>query len=105
MIVTAADNQSPDVEITQGRPTVACPWSAPIFIVAAVTDVSTVDDVTLSWTGPGDPGSIAMTRSGSSWSGRLGIDQVGGTWTYVVTAVDAAGNAGTASGTTVVVGC
>jgi hypothetical protein len=73
--------------------------------VASVTDVSTVDDVTLSWTGPGDPGSIAMTRSGSSWSGRLGIDQVGGTWTYVVTAVDAPGNEGTASGTTVVVGC
>jgi RNA polymerase sigma factor (sigma-70 family) len=105
VIVTAADAQSPDVTITQGRPTVACPWSAPIVIAAAVTDVSTVDEVTLSWSGPGAPGSIAMTRSGSSWSGRLGIDQLGGTWTYVVTAVDAAGNSGTASGTTFVAGC
>ncbi len=105
VIVTAADTQAPDVTITQDRPTVACPWSAPIIIAATVTDVSAVDEVTLSWSGPGSPGSTPMSRSGNSWSATLGIDQVGGVWTYVIAATDAAGNTGTASGTTVVAGC
>ena len=105
VILTAADNTAPEVEITQGRPTVACPWSAPITIAVAVTDTSTVDTVTLAWTGPGDPGSTAMTRSGNAWNGQLDLDQVGGTWTYVVTATDSHGNTGTAQGITVVVGC
>ena len=105
VILTAADTTAPDVEITQGRPTVACPWSAPISIGATVTDTSTVDSVTLAWTGPGDPGSTAMSRSGNAWTGVLDLDQVGGTWTYVVTATDSHGNTGTAEGTTVVAGC
>jgi len=105
VIITASDNAAPNVEITQGRPTVARPWSAPIVIGATVTDTSTVDVVTLSWSGPGDRGSTSLTRSGNAWSGRLDLAQVGGTWTYVVTAIDSHGNTGTAQGTTVVSGC
>ena len=105
VIVTAADNAAPDVEITQGRPTIACPWSAPINIGVAVSDTSAVDTVTLAWSGPGDAGSTDMTRSGNAWTGQLDLDQVGGTWTYIVTATDAHGNSGTAQGTTVVAGC
>lgn len=105
VIVTVADNTAPDVEITQGRPTVACPWSAPINIGVAVSDTSAVDTATLAWSGPGDAGSTDMTRSGNAWTGQLDLDQVGGTWTYIVTATDAHGNSGTAQGTTVVAGC
>jgi hypothetical protein len=35
----------------------------------------------------------------------LNLPTVNGTWTYVVSAVDAAGNNGSATGTTVVSGC
>ena len=46
-----------------------------------------------------------MSQSGGAWAGALDLSRVNGTWSWVVRAVDAAGNAGTASGITVVSGC
>jgi hypothetical protein len=46
-----------------------------------------------------------LTGNYSSPNVSLDVAQVDGTWTLVVTAEDAAGNVGTASGTTVVTGC
>lgn len=105
VVATSPDVDPPTVEITRGRPTLTCPWSAPVVIGGSVSDPSTIDSVTLSWSGPGAPGSTPMTRSGGEWTGVLDLDQINGTWSYVVAAVDAAGNRGTASGTTVVAGC
>lgn len=105
VLATAPDTDPPDVDITRSRPTATCPWSTPIIIGATVTDLSDIGSVTLNWSGPGSPGSAAMSRSASEWSGVLGVEQLSGTWSYLITAVDSAGNPGTASGTIVVGGC
>lgn len=105
IVATSPDVDPPNVQITRARPTVSCPWSAPIVIGASVADPSTIGSVTLSWSGPGASGSTPMSRSGGEWNGVLDLDQVDGTWSYAVAAVDAAGNRGTASGSTVVAGC
>ena len=84
----------------------ACTWTNSNMSVT-VTDESGISSVTLSWSGPGNPGSTAMTLSGAGagWIGSLGVDPVDGTWTWLVTATDARGNRGTLSGTTVVTNC
>jgi len=46
-----------------------------------------------------------MRHGASEWSGRLDIEQVDGTWTYVVTATDERGNVGRDTGSIVVTGC
>ena len=98
--LVAVVDRSPRVSIVQGAPNPTCPPIAVPTIVAAVTDAS-IASVVLSWSGPGGAGSAVMQNTGN-WSAPLGVDYVDGTWSYVVTATDTAGNSGSAGGSTVV---
>ena len=77
----------------------------PPIVGATVSDESSLSSVELEWSGPGSSGAASMGSSGGSWSGRLDIEAIDGTWSYVVTATDERGNTGTASGTLVVDSC
>lgn len=102
----ASVERSPVVAIIRSVPAVSCPWSIAPTVVASVTDESSITSVVLSWSGPGPSGSASMASSGpNEWTGRLGIGQVNGSWTWVVTGVDSRGNVGMASGVIVVRGC
>jgi hypothetical protein len=77
----------------------------PPTVSATVSDESALSSVELRWDGPGNSGAAHMGRSGGGWSGRLDIEPVNGTWSYIVTATDERGNIGSAGGTLAVDGC
>jgi len=103
--VLARVERAPSVRISSAPRSLSCPWSVPPFIGASVADESALPSVVLGWSGPGSPASNPMRHGASEWSGRLDIEQVDGTWTYIVTATDERGNVGRDTGSIVVTGC
>ncbi len=103
--LTARVERAPVLRVLSAPTALSCPWSVPPLVGIGVTDESNVAQVELTWQGPGAPGSQALTPTGAGrWSGRLGIAQVSGTWTWQATATDARGNPASISGATVVAG-
>jgi len=103
-----SDTIPPVVTIVRAVPSISCPWTVDPTVAARVVDDSAISGVTLSWqlTRVLGRGSASMIEPApGEWRGSLGINRTNGTWSYTVTAIDAAGNRGTASGTIVVTGC
>lgn len=105
LTVRAGIERAPVVTLVRAPTTLVCPWSVRPLVAVTVADESTVTGATLAWTGPGAAGSVAMRAGGGGWSGNLGIPGRNGTWTWTVTATDARGNRGAASGAVAVSGC
>jgi hypothetical protein len=106
VLVVPSETDPPFVEILRAPSNVACTSSAPPRVEAAVADASAIDEVVLSWAGPGVPGAAPMAeRPPGRWSAPLGLPRLNGTWTYAVTATDQFGNAGEDSGTVAVTAC
>ncbi|MGE0877841.1 MAG: sigma-70 family RNA polymerase sigma factor [Acidimicrobiia bacterium] len=103
--VSAKVERNPVVTLVRASTTVACPWSVTPIVAVQVKDESALSGVVLSWTGPGNPGSVPMTSASGGWVGPLNMQQKGGVWRWTVTATDARGNKGTLSGNIVVTGC
>jgi hypothetical protein len=75
-------------------------------VSAAVIDESAVGSAVMTWSGPGQGGTAPLTAGDpGTWSGPLGPLVGPGTWTVVVTATDARGNAGSGGTTFVVTEC
>jgi hypothetical protein len=75
-------------------------------VTVDVIDESATSHVEMAWTGPGDPGEVALAPGDpGQWLGELGPLSGAGTWTVTVTATDARGNPGTGSTTLVVTAC
>ncbi len=103
--VRARIERPPLVRIENAPRRLSCPWSVPPFVTATVGDESALSSVVLDWSGPGDPGSTPMRQGTGGWSGRLDVDAIDGTWTYVVVATDERGNVGVDAGELTVTGC
>lgn len=106
VLATAGVDRAPQVGLLAPPPTLlTCPWSVGPMVAVTVLDESPVTDVRLAWAGPGASGGTPLTKgSTGAWTGRLGVSAVVGSWTWTITATDARGNTGTASGTTLVRG-
>jgi hypothetical protein len=99
----AAVERAPTVDVVRAPSLLVCPWTRAQLVTVAVADESGVRSAGLSWSGPGRSGSAGMSEvSPGGWSGVLGVGKVTGIWTWQVTATDARGNSGGATGTTVV---
>ena len=104
--VRALVEHPPTVTVARSVPSISCPWSTAPTVAAIVDDETTVDSVELSWNGPGRAGRATMAEAApGQWRGSLNIRPINGTWSLVITATDARGNIGTATGTVVVSGC
>jgi RNA polymerase sigma factor (sigma-70 family) len=91
-------DRPPAVRITTPPASPVCPDIALPTVVAEVLDVAPTG-ARLTWSGPGPGGSTAMSRSGANWSATMALPSVEGTWSYTVTATDAAGHTADAGGT------
>lgn len=105
LTVRASVERAPAVSISSAPSLVSCPIGIGQPVQASVTDESAIASVTLSWSGPGDPGSSAMALRTGNWFGRLVPEAVNGAWTVTVTATDVRGNIATTSRPFVVSGC
>lgn len=105
LTLLASVERPPEVSITVAPSFVSCPIGIGQPVQAAVVDESAMAAVTLTWTGPGDPGSAAMALRSGSWFARLTPAAVNGSWTLTVTATDTRGNTASASRPFVVGGC
>lgn len=105
LTVRASVERAPVVSITTAPSLVNCPIGIGQPVRASVTDDSAIASVTLSWSGPGNPGSTAMALRTGNWFGRLVPEAVNGAWTITVTATDVRGNSATATRPVVVSGC
>ena len=94
------------VTVVRSSRSIACPWTVDPLVTATVVDESALTSVDLSWSGPGSTRSTAMVNpEPGGWRAQLALPRINGTWRWVITATDARGNAGTASGAIVVSGC
>ncbi len=105
LTVRASTERAPELSITTAPSFVACPIGIGQPVQASVSDESALASVTLSWSGPGAPGSAAMSLRTGNWFGRLVPEAVNGAWTLTVTATDVRGNTATTTRPFVVGGC
>jgi len=86
--------ESADTQSTSVPP---CPSAA--GVTAIITDNVGVTSATLSWSGDGGSGSVAMSGNGDTWTATMGpFDTPGGGVDWTITATDAAGNASSGKG-------
>jgi RNA polymerase sigma factor (sigma-70 family) len=106
---TPADTTAPTIgAVSQSASAIntqSCDGGLPksVTITASITDASAVTAV-LQWSGPSS-GAVAMSRSGTAFTGSFGNFTTGGTANWVVLATDAAGNQSTTEGTVAVNPC
>jgi hypothetical protein len=106
-------DRAPVVHVTLDPPGLAdaatCPAKAKDLegtVSASVIDESSVASVVMTWSGPGHGGSSPMAAGEPGmWSAPVGPLVGPGSWTVVVTATDARGNAGSGGTTFVVTPC
>ena len=86
-----------------------CPVRTPdltAVVTAAVIDESPVASAVMTWTGPGQGGTAALTETEpGTWSGPLGPLVGPGSWAITVTATDGRGNVGAGTTTFIVTAC
>lgn len=101
--VLAAVERPPEITIVGSSESVSCGGSA--FVLASVTDESSVQSVVLRWSGPGGNGESPMIEQSAGWEGTAGPANANGDWTYTIVATDTRGNSASLSRPFVVTGC
>ncbi|MFV0307882.1 MAG: sigma-70 family RNA polymerase sigma factor [Desertimonas sp.] len=106
IVIVPADRQPPTVRILAPAGIVACDDLDPLVVEAVVADESGLDEVRVDWSGPDTPGTATMSEhQPGRWRAEPRLGPANGAWTVVVTAIDGAGNAGSATRLIDVIDC